>query len=241
MQIDDSEQLTGHSLVGREINLLWEDKQRYDAVVVRYFPRENEYKLVYTADEGVEVANIDDREWVLKKKRISTNENPVLTGAIIEFVYPLDKKRYQAMVYGHSDDCEQLKVCYLDDHTTDCIGGRGWDFITDSPCALGVDGSQPTPIVQGVGDADEDEPDDDVNDDDVDDDDVNDDDANDDDYAAQSGTVEPGDDDTIGPVQQQSRVARAAASVVRASRSTAASASSGTRQGRVSKRKPWLK
>lgn len=224
--VDGDEQLSGHALVGREINLLWEDKQRYDAVVVRYFPRENEYKLVYIADEGVEVANIDDRDWVLNKKRISTKENPVLTGAIIEFVYPLDKKRYQAMVYGHSDDCEQLKVCYLDDHTTDCIGGRGWDFITDSPCALGVDSNQSDAASQGANDPDEDDPEDDVNDGD---------------YAAHGETLEAASDDLIGPVQQQSRVARAAASVVRASRSTLVSSPVGTRQGRVSKRKPWLK
>lgn len=220
-QFDGNERLTGHNLVGREINLLWEDRQRYDAVVVRYFPQDNEYKLVYIADEGVEVANIDNRDWVLKKKRISTRENPVLTGAIIEFVYPLDKKRYQAMVYGHSDDCEQLKVCYLDDHTTDCIGGRGWDFITDSPCALGVDGSHSDPSSQGVDDDDDDD----------------DDDQNDDDYAHQDTAVEPADDDLIGSVQQ-SRVARAAASVVRASRNAGPSRS---HHGRVSKRKPWLK
>lgn len=125
----------GALLVGREINLRWEDGNRYEAVVVRYYDREDEYKLVYTADDGVEVACINNRDWYALKKKVSIREKPVLTGAIIKFIYPKDRKMYKAMIYHHSDNGEQLKVCYIDEHSTDAIGGRGWSFVTQSPCA----------------------------------------------------------------------------------------------------------
>lgn len=134
--MDDESELEGHAIVGREINLKWSDGRRYDAVVVRYYHRDDEYKLVYPEDEGVEVASLQGREWHLLEKKISTPDRPVLIGSIIEFVYPKDQLKYQAMVYQHSENGEQLKVCYLDEHSTDAIGGRGWDFVTDSPCAL---------------------------------------------------------------------------------------------------------
>lgn len=226
---ESEETLIGHALVGREVNLLWEDKKRYDAVVVRYFPQDDEYKLVYLEDEGVEIAKIDDREWVLKRKRLSTKEHPVLTGAIIEFVYPLDQQRYRAMVYGHSDDCEQLKICYLDDHSTDCIGGRGWDYITDSPCAIHVDTS---PVLLKS------ETPDDIPDEHLDDAPLQH--VTENEHVEQQFISEPVQHNFTGMVQQ-SRVARAAASAVRATRAAAAAAATETKKGRVSKRKPWLK
>lgn len=132
---DQNEILQGEALVGREINLVWEDGNRYDAVVVRYYKKDDEYKLVYIADDGVEVANIDDRDWYLLSKRYSTPEDPVLIGAIVKFIYPDDKKMYKAMIYQAEPLGERLRVCYLDEHSTDAIGGRGWSFVTSSPCA----------------------------------------------------------------------------------------------------------
>lgn len=137
--------MKGSAIVGREINLKYSDGRRYDAVVVRYYRGDDEYKLVYPDDEGVEVASLEGREWYLLEKRPSTTERPVLVGAIIEFVYPKDQERYKAMIYHHSSDGEQLKVCYLDEHSTDAIGGRGWDFVTDSPCAAPVASTQSWP------------------------------------------------------------------------------------------------
>lgn len=135
----ENEPIEGNALVGREISLLWEDGKRYTAVVVRYYQKDDEYKLVYPEDEGVEIADIKDRQWYLLDKRISTDEKPVLTGATIKFVYPKDKLSYTAMIYHHSPSGHQLKVCYIDEHSTDAISGKGWTFITNSPCAHHID------------------------------------------------------------------------------------------------------
>lgn len=132
-------EVSGYELVGREINLKWVNGSRYDAVIVRYIKRDNEYKIVYPFDDGVEVASLANREWRLLPKRHTTPERDVLIGSIVEFVYPMDKQKYQAMIYGHSDNGDQLKICYLEDHSTDCIGGKGWEFVTPSPCALSME------------------------------------------------------------------------------------------------------
>lgn len=129
----DPRPLSGHHIVGREINLEWTDGERYVAVVVRYYSRDSTYKLVYPSDDSVEVVCIDELSWSLVPKKLSEDE--VMVGAIILFTYPVDNKKYMAMVYDHSDDGEKVKICYLDDLLTDHIGGRGWEFISDSPCA----------------------------------------------------------------------------------------------------------
>lgn len=127
--------MSGYELVGREINLLWENGSRYDAVVVSFHKRDNEYKLVYPCDDGVEVASIEDRQWRLLGNRSTTKVRPMLVGAIVEVVYPVDKKTYQAMIYSQSDNDDIVKICYLQEYTIDYISGNNWKVIVQSPYA----------------------------------------------------------------------------------------------------------
>lgn len=131
-----SEYVEGEDLVGREVLLCWDDDVWYDAVVIRYLPKEEKYKLVYRMDDGIEVTRLRDRRWMLMPKKSPTRKRPVLDGALIEFEWPRDNKMYKAMVYDYSDDAERLLVAYLDDNTTDCLTGGGWDFVTTSPCLI---------------------------------------------------------------------------------------------------------
>lgn len=126
--------LTGHQLVGREILICWEDGQWYDAIVVRYFPHSDEYKLAYRADEGIEIAPLRDRRWTVAPKKSKSCHHVILDGAIIEFVYPPDGQRYKAMVFDASANGDKIKIAYLEEHTTDTLKGGGWDFLTTSPC-----------------------------------------------------------------------------------------------------------
>lgn len=128
------EKLEGSELEGREVLVCWDDGVWYDAVVVCYYPREDEYKLVYRADDGIEIAKLRDRRWILAPKKKAHNDRPVLDGATIEFEYPSDGVRYKAMVYDYSHHGERLKIAYIDEHTTDNLKGGGWDFLTSSPC-----------------------------------------------------------------------------------------------------------
>lgn len=125
----------GHALVGREVLVCWDDGVWYDAVVVCYFEKDDEYKLVYRADDGIEIACLRNRRWLVAPKKLSTPKRPVLDGAIVEFLYPKDGIRYQAMIYDYSHRGERLKIAYLDEHTTDHLKGGGWDFISPSPCS----------------------------------------------------------------------------------------------------------
>lgn len=129
-----NEKLEGSELEGREALICWDDGVWYDAIIVCYYPRENEYKLVYRADDGIEVAKLRDRRWILAPKKRARQNRPVLDGAIIEFEYPSDGVRYKAMVYDYSHRGERLKIAYIDEHTTDNLKGGGWDFLTSSPC-----------------------------------------------------------------------------------------------------------
>lgn len=129
-----NEKLDGSELEGREVLICWDDGVWYDAVVVCYYPRQDEYKLVYRADDGIEVAKLRDRRWILAPKKKTRHNRPVLDGAIIEFEYPSDGIRYKAMVYDYSHRGERLKIAYIDEHTTDNLKGGGWDFLTSSPC-----------------------------------------------------------------------------------------------------------
>lgn len=106
----------------------------YDAVVVAYYPETNEYKIVYRSDDGVELAPLHNRRWILAPKKRPFNGIPVLDGAIVEFEYPHDGERYLAMVYDYTHRGERLKVVYIDEHTTDKLKGGGWEFIKGSPC-----------------------------------------------------------------------------------------------------------
>lgn len=128
----------GHALEGREVMICWEDGVWYNAVVVRYYPQHDEYKLVYRSDDGIEITSLANRRWVLApKKRQTDYSHPVLDGCIIQFLYPKDKKTYRAMVYDYSEGGGKLKICYINEHCTDNLKGGGWQFITDSPCVEG--------------------------------------------------------------------------------------------------------
>lgn len=130
----NSEMLIGRDLEGREILICWDDGVWYDAVVVRYYPVTDEYKMVYRADDGIEIAKLRDRRWILAPKKVSEKNRPVLDGALIDFEYPSDGKRYRAMIYDYSHRGERLKIAYIEEHTTDNLKGGGWDFVTTSPC-----------------------------------------------------------------------------------------------------------
>lgn len=127
--------LIGKQLVGRELLICWVDGSWYEAVVVAYYPAKNEYKLVYRQDDGIEVISLDKRRWVLlPKKHANLQPGPILDGAIIEFEYPRDQKRYKAMIYAYSEDASRLEIAYLEEHSTDSLKGEGWELITPSPC-----------------------------------------------------------------------------------------------------------
>lgn len=131
--------LDGDDLIGREVLVRWDDDVWYDALVVTYYPVPDEYKLVYRADDAIEVSKLCDLRWMLAPKKKARPNNPVLEGAIIEFEYPTDGKRYKAMIYNYTHGGERLKIAYIDDHTTDALKGGGWDFLTDSPCCARSD------------------------------------------------------------------------------------------------------
>lgn len=128
-------QPSGKDIVGREILVCWDDGVWYDAVVVRYFESSDEYKLVYRADDGIEIAPLRNRRWLLAPKKKCRPNRPILDGAIVSFIYPSDGQRYSAMVYDYSHGGERLKIAYLDEHSTDNLKGCGWDFLSTSPCA----------------------------------------------------------------------------------------------------------
>lgn len=69
-------------------------------------------------------------------KKSKAHYHVILDGAIIEFVYPPDGEKYKAMVFDASANGDKIKIAYLDDHTTDTLEGRGWNFLTTSPCIL---------------------------------------------------------------------------------------------------------
>lgn len=128
--------LMGYELVGREILICWSDGQWYDAVVIRYYPESDEYKIAYRADEGVEIAPLHNRRWTVAPKKRKSRGRVILDGAIIEFMYPPDGVRYKAMIFDASANGDRIKIAYLDEHTTDTLKGGGWDFLTSSPCVL---------------------------------------------------------------------------------------------------------
>lgn len=124
----------GPDLVGREILICWTDGSWYDALVVRFYPRANEYKLVYRADDGVEVISLHGRRWLVSPKVPADTRPTVMDGAIVEFVYPVDGRRYKGMIYDYSHDGNRVEIAYLDEHSTDTIRGGNWDLISPSPC-----------------------------------------------------------------------------------------------------------
>lgn len=126
--------LIGEELVGREILICWDDGLWYDAVVVRYYPRPDEYKVVYRADDGVEITSLRKRRWTIAPKKSRINNSVILDGAIIQFIYPPDGKTYKAMIYDFSNSGKRIKIAYLNEHSTDTLKGEGWQFLTSSPC-----------------------------------------------------------------------------------------------------------
>lgn len=128
------ESLKGADLEGREIVICWDDDVWYDAIVVKYYPRRGEYKLVYRSDDSIEVAKLQNRRWSLTPRKRPVANGVILDGAIINYVYPKDNKVYEAMIYDYSPDGKTLKVAYLDEHSTDSVTGGQWDFLTVSPC-----------------------------------------------------------------------------------------------------------
>ena len=128
------QQTLGQDLVGREILVCWDDGVWYDAVVVQYYYDDEEYKIVYRADDGIEVTKLCNRRWILVPKKKDCTNQPILDGATIEFLYPPDGNRYKAMIYAYSNCGERLKIAYIDEHSTDNLKGGGWEFVSPSPC-----------------------------------------------------------------------------------------------------------
>eukprot|EP00177_Eucheuma_denticulatum_P001758 GFKZ01003162.1.p1 GENE.GFKZ01003162.1~~GFKZ01003162.1.p1 ORF type:complete len:194 (+),score=25.60 GFKZ01003162.1:271-852(+) len=133
------ESFPGSNLEGREILLCWDDGVWYEAIVVCYYPDLDEYKLVYRSDDAIEITRLRDRRWVLAPKKHCLSGETVLDGAIIEFEYPNDGKKYRAMIYDYSHHGDRLKIAYIDEHSTDNLKGGGWTFVTSSPCKVVVE------------------------------------------------------------------------------------------------------
>lgn len=127
---------TKSALLGREILFCWgEDLNWYVAVVVAYNAVQDEYRIVYRADDALETTKLVEGRWILLPKHRVTYDNKMLIGAVIEFIYPGDGKRHRAMVYEHSTDGDRIKIAYLNEEKTDLLCGSGWVYITQSPCA----------------------------------------------------------------------------------------------------------
>lgn len=124
----------GDKLVGREVLVKYVDDEWYSVMVVRYYPREDEYKIVYLIDDGLETTKLTPGRWLLVPKRRQLYNNRILQGSIIEFTYPGDGLRHRAMVYDYAHTGERIKVAYLNEDHTDILKGGGWDFVTESPC-----------------------------------------------------------------------------------------------------------
>lgn len=130
-------ELTGEQLVGREIIVYWEEESKwFDAIVVRYYENTEEYKLVYRADQSIEIVLLRDQRWVVAPMKLKSLYPVVLEGAIVKFKYPHDGLYYEAMIFEYSENGMTIRVAYLDEHTTDSLEGGGWEFITASPCIL---------------------------------------------------------------------------------------------------------
>lgn len=112
----------------------YSDGEWYSVVVVRYYPEEDEYKIVYPIDDGLETKKLEPGCWILVPRRRQIYNNLVLEGATIEFTYPADGKRHRAMVYDYANSGDRIKIAYLDEDHTDILKGNGWDFIKPSPC-----------------------------------------------------------------------------------------------------------
>lgn len=132
--LEQNPQFTGDKLVGRELLVKYNDDQWYSVIVIRYYPREDEYKIVYQIDDGLETRKLVPGRWLLVPKRRQLYDNRILQGCIIEFTYPSDGQRHRAMVYDYAHTGERIKIAYLNEDHTDILKGGGWDFITESPC-----------------------------------------------------------------------------------------------------------
>lgn len=118
--------------------LHWSDKQWYDTLVVRYYPKSDEYKIVFRGtDELLPRANLDEFTWRLYPTKWRTEKNPVLDGAIVEFKYD-DGKMYQARVYEVEANGD-VKVAYLESDETDVVEKGKWKIVKDSPCVAADD------------------------------------------------------------------------------------------------------
>lgn len=126
--------LRGNELIGREILICWKDKLWYDAMVVNYYEEADEYKLVYRADDGVEILDLNQHRWTIVSKKSPLYNPYIIDGSIINFTYPGDGLVYSAMIYDSSSDGKRVKIAYIDEHTTDMLKGGGWCFIKHSPC-----------------------------------------------------------------------------------------------------------
>lgn len=138
----------GQQLVGREILICWEDDLWYDAVVVCFYPRQNEYKLVYRADDGIEILNLNKHRWTVAPKKSPLHHHQILDGTIIKFIYPPDGKSYNAMIYDANHNGSRIKVAYIEEHATDVLKGGGWDIVTSSPCIQDVNAGNAEELIQ---------------------------------------------------------------------------------------------
>lgn len=127
-------QLTGNKLVGREILFCWKDDTWYSVIVVAYYPADDEYKIVYRVDDGLETTKLELGRWILLPQKRRIYNNNILEGAIIEFTYPGDGLRHRAMIYDYAQNGLRIKIAYLDEDHTDILKGGGWEYIKHSPC-----------------------------------------------------------------------------------------------------------
>lgn len=125
---------TGQKLVGREILFCWKDETWYSVIVVAYYPVDDEYKIVYRVDDGLETTTLEPGRFLVIPQKRRIYNNLILEGAIIEFTYPGDGMRHQAMIYDYAQNGTRLKIAYLNEDHTDILKGGGWEFVTQSPC-----------------------------------------------------------------------------------------------------------
>lgn len=137
-------ELRGEQLIGREILIRWEVGLWYDAIIVQYYEDEDEHKIVYRFDDGIEITRLTNRRWTLLAKKSSADyQKPILDGAIVRFLYPKDGKVYKGMIYDYNSTGTIIKIAYLTEHSTDVLKGPEWDFLRRSPCSLDEDNPGP--------------------------------------------------------------------------------------------------
>ena len=121
-----------YDLVGRMIEIYWEDGKLYDALVVAYSAHVRKHRIVYVDTDEVETIRLDEVRYRLYERIITWRRT--LVCRIVEFRRNRNADNARAIVYKEEKEGEKLYVAYLHAPKTDRIAGGGWEFRTLSPC-----------------------------------------------------------------------------------------------------------